>query len=127
MISFLTLTLCKQESSFYLGLCYIVAALSLYDEYSNDVLDMPEGSCFPKPKYRRNPGLSASSSFSMGGSSRSVPSRAGSVRVPMIELKSFEVCSYNIFYFNRLSTVSSYTSILYNKRNLFWDTCHSLI
>ncbi|KAJ0694381.1 putative uncharacterized membrane protein [Helianthus annuus] len=80
-----------QESSFYLGLCYIVAALSLYDEYSNDVLDMPEGSCFPKPKYRRNPGLSASSSFSMGGSSRSVPSRAGSVRVPMIELKSFEL------------------------------------
>lgn len=37
-----------QESSFLLGLQYIVAALSLYDEYSNDVLDMPEGTCFPR-------------------------------------------------------------------------------
>ncbi|KAI7741843.1 hypothetical protein M8C21_003276 [Ambrosia artemisiifolia] len=80
-----------QESSFYLGLCYIVAALSLYDEYSNDVLDMPEGSCFPRPKYRRNSGLSASNSFSMAGSLKSGSSRAGSVRVPMIELKSLEL------------------------------------
>lgn len=37
-----------QESSLWLGLCYIVASLSIYDEYSNDVLDMPEGSCFPR-------------------------------------------------------------------------------
>ncbi|GMI99115.1 hypothetical protein like AT5G40640 [Hibiscus trionum] len=43
-----------QESSFWFGLCYIVASLSLYDEYSNDVLDMPEGSCLPRPRYRRN-------------------------------------------------------------------------
>ncbi|KAK1441179.1 hypothetical protein QVD17_07019 [Tagetes erecta] len=69
-----------QESSFYLGLSYIVAALSIYDEYSNDVLDMPEGSCFP-----------CSSSLSMAGSFKSVPSRAGSVRVPMIELKPLEL------------------------------------
>ncbi|KAL0662477.1 hypothetical protein Bca4012_099314 [Brassica carinata] len=37
-----------QESSFFFGLCYVVASLSIYDEYSNDVLDMPEGSCFPR-------------------------------------------------------------------------------
>lgn len=37
-----------QECSLWSGLCYIVASLSLYDEYSNDVLDMPEGSCFPR-------------------------------------------------------------------------------
>ncbi|KAF5790757.1 putative uncharacterized membrane protein [Helianthus annuus] len=80
-----------QESSFYLGLCYIVAALSIFDEYSNDVLDMPEGSCFPKPKYRRNSGLSASSSFSRRGSLRHAPSRSGSVRAPMIELKPLEL------------------------------------
>lgn len=80
-----------QESSFHLGLCYIVAALSIYDEYSNDVLDMPEGSCFPKPKYRHNPGLSASSSFSRGGSIKKTPSRSGSVRAPMIELKPLEL------------------------------------
>lgn len=80
-----------QESSFYLGLCYIVAALSIYDEYSNDILDMPEGSCFPKPEYRRNPRLSSSSSFSRAGSLKKLPSRSGSVRVPMIELKPLEV------------------------------------
>ncbi|KAH6791023.1 transmembrane protein [Perilla frutescens var. frutescens] len=39
-----------QESSFWLGLCYIVASVSNYDEYSNDVLDLPEGSCFPRFK-----------------------------------------------------------------------------
>ena len=38
----------KQESSFFFGLCYVVASVSIYDEYSNDVLDMPEGSCFPR-------------------------------------------------------------------------------
>lgn len=37
-----------QESSFSLGLRYVIAALSLYDEYSNDILDMPEGTCFPR-------------------------------------------------------------------------------
>ncbi|KVH92823.1 hypothetical protein Ccrd_005123 [Cynara cardunculus var. scolymus] len=86
----LTSSAWEQESSFYLGLCYVVAAVSIYDEYSNDVLDMPEGSCFPKPRYRRNPGLSASSSFSRGGSLKHAPSRSGSLRVPMIELKPLE-------------------------------------
>nr|XP_043617328.1 uncharacterized membrane protein At3g27390 [Erigeron canadensis] len=80
-----------QESSFYLGLCYTVAALSIYDEYSNDVLDMPEGSCFPMVKYRRNPGLSTSSSFSRAGSIKRAPSRSGSIRTPMIELKPLEL------------------------------------
>lgn len=37
-----------QESSFWFGICYIIASLSIYDEYSNDVLDMPEGSCFAR-------------------------------------------------------------------------------
>lgn len=31
-----------------MGLHYVVAALAIYDEYSNDVLDMPEGTCFPR-------------------------------------------------------------------------------
>lgn len=80
-----------QESSFYLGLCYIISALSIFDEYTNDVLDLPEGSCFPKPRYRRNPGLSTSSSFSRAGSFKKQPSRSGSIRAPMIELKPLEV------------------------------------
>ncbi|PHU11947.1 hypothetical protein BC332_18877 [Capsicum chinense] len=43
-----------QEESFQLGLAYILAAVSIYDEYTNDLLDMREGSCYTRPKYRRN-------------------------------------------------------------------------
>lgn len=31
-----------------MGLAYIISSMSMFDEYSNDVLDMPEGSCFPR-------------------------------------------------------------------------------
>ncbi|KAJ0972826.1 hypothetical protein J5N97_020785 [Dioscorea zingiberensis] len=41
-----------QESSIQKGLAYIIASLSIFDEYSNDVLDLPAGSCFPRPQYR---------------------------------------------------------------------------
>lgn len=41
-----------QESSIKLGLAYVVSAIALFDEYSNDFLYMQEGSCFPRPKYR---------------------------------------------------------------------------
>ncbi|XP_056847175.1 uncharacterized membrane protein At3g27390 isoform X2 [Raphanus sativus] len=79
-----------QESSFYFGLCYVVASLSIYDEYSNDVLDRPEGSCFPRPKFRRKEeegggGLSRPSSF------KTSPSRGGSNRGPMIDLKPLDL------------------------------------
>ncbi|CAH8386116.1 unnamed protein product [Eruca vesicaria subsp. sativa] len=81
-----------QESSFYFGLCYVVASLSIYDEYSNDVLDMPEGSCFPRPKFRRKEeegggtgGLSRPSSF------KTTPSRGGSNKAPMIDLKPLDL------------------------------------
>ncbi|KAK1290743.1 putative membrane protein [Acorus calamus] len=50
-----------QENSISMGLSYIIASLSIYDEYSNDVLDMPEGSCFPRPPYRKNVSLRATS------------------------------------------------------------------
>jgi len=35
-----------------LGLAYVVSAIALFDEYTNDFLYMQEGSCFPRPKYR---------------------------------------------------------------------------
>lgn len=35
-----------------MGLRYIVASLAIYDEYSNDVLDMKEGSCFPEYSFQ---------------------------------------------------------------------------
>ncbi|OIT05946.1 PREDICTED: uncharacterized membrane protein At3g27390-like [Nicotiana attenuata] len=83
-----------QESSLWLGLCYIVASLSIYDEYSNDVLDMPEGSCFPRPRYRKKTASrtsSRSASFSRPESVRNPPSRTNSINAPMVELKPLEL------------------------------------
>uniref|UniRef100_A0A9I9D8V0 Steroid nuclear receptor ligand-binding n=1 Tax=Cucumis melo TaxID=3656 RepID=A0A9I9D8V0_CUCME len=86
-----------QESSILLGLRYIVASLSIYDEYSNDVLDMPEGSCFPRLTYRRvdgqslSAGLHTSASSSRPSSFRDPPSRMNSLKEPMIDLKPLEL------------------------------------
>ncbi|XP_043726150.1 uncharacterized membrane protein At3g27390-like [Telopea speciosissima] len=84
-----------QESSIWLGLCYIISSLSIYDEYSNDILDMPEGSCFPKLQYRKKGTLSRISSratsFSRPNSFRNPPSRLPSFKNSMIELKSVEL------------------------------------
>ncbi|XP_062225955.1 uncharacterized membrane protein At3g27390-like isoform X2 [Phragmites australis] len=43
-----------QESSLIMGLAYVASSVSIFDEYTNDVLDMAPGSCFPRFKYRRN-------------------------------------------------------------------------
>ncbi|XP_059661295.1 uncharacterized membrane protein At3g27390 [Cornus florida] len=43
-----------QEDSLGMGLAYIMAVISLFDEYTNDLLYLREGSCFPRPRYRRN-------------------------------------------------------------------------
>lgn len=37
-----------QEGSLQLGLAYIVAVVSLFDEYVNDLLALREGSCLPR-------------------------------------------------------------------------------
>ncbi|GJN02537.1 hypothetical protein PR202_ga19899 [Eleusine coracana subsp. coracana] len=37
-----------QESSLLMGLAYVASSVSIFDEYTNDVLDMAPGSCFPK-------------------------------------------------------------------------------
>ncbi|OAY25614.1 uncharacterized membrane protein At3g27390 [Manihot esculenta] len=77
-----------QESSFWFGLCYIVASWAIYDEYSNDILDMPEGSCFPRPRYRKAEGKSTSRAPSF--SKRSSFQRADSL-TPLLDLKPFMV------------------------------------
>ncbi|GMP28182.1 hypothetical protein CsSME_00003834 [Camellia sinensis var. sinensis] len=43
-----------QESSTRRGLLYVVAAASVFDEYTNDLLYLREGSCFPRPSYREH-------------------------------------------------------------------------
>ncbi|KAI5443351.1 hypothetical protein KIW84_012131 [Lathyrus oleraceus] len=88
--------LIMQESSFLFGLRYIVATLSLYDEYSNDVLDMPEGSCFPRPKYRRkkieiSQTTSRSNSISKMKSLTKTISRTMTLTNNIAELKPFEL------------------------------------
>ncbi|RLM66157.1 putative membrane protein [Panicum miliaceum] len=42
-----------QESSFIMGLAYVASSVSIFDEYTNDVLHMAAGSCFPRFKYRK--------------------------------------------------------------------------
>ncbi|RDY05333.1 putative membrane protein, partial [Mucuna pruriens] len=85
-----------QESSFLFGLGYIIAAVSLYDEYSNDTLDMREGSFFPRPQYRKDADLklsrtpSRANSLSKTSSLTKTLSRALSLKnIP--ELKPFEL------------------------------------
>ncbi|KAI3915389.1 hypothetical protein MKW92_044317 [Papaver armeniacum] len=43
-----------QENSTTKGLVYIIACLSLFDEYTNDFLFLREGSCFPRFRYRES-------------------------------------------------------------------------
>jgi hypothetical protein len=38
----------SQESSLILGIAYVFSSVSIFDEYTNDVLDMAPGSCFPR-------------------------------------------------------------------------------
>ncbi|KAJ1271585.1 hypothetical protein BS78_06G138600 [Paspalum vaginatum] len=42
-----------QESSLTMGLAYVFSSVSIFDEYTNDVLDMAPGSCFPRFNYRK--------------------------------------------------------------------------
>ncbi|RAL46907.1 hypothetical protein DM860_005186 [Cuscuta australis] len=79
-----------QESSFWLGLCYIVASLSIYDEYSNDVLDLPEGSCFPRPQYRTKNYSRTSSRTASFSRPTSFRNSFSSHNTPMVELKHIE-------------------------------------
>ncbi|KAL5793306.1 hypothetical protein ACOSP7_001900 [Xanthoceras sorbifolium] len=74
-----------QEASFWFGLCYIIASVSIYDEYSNDVLDMPEGSCFPRPQYRKKVDMSQTGSreISKLDSFKNPPSRTVSLKNPI--------------------------------------------
>ncbi|XP_076903774.1 putative membrane protein At3g27390 [Bidens hawaiensis] len=90
ILGFYAAVVAYQESSFYFGICYILAALSIYDEYSNDILDMPEGSCFLRPKYRSNAGRQSGSttpSVSRPASFKNPPSPSSSFTAPMVELK----------------------------------------
>ncbi|KAJ6821329.1 putative membrane protein-like [Iris pallida] len=93
-----------QESSVKMGMTYIISSLAIYDEYSNDILDMQEGSCFPRRPYRKKEMSSGSfsrhSSFRPGNQdAKNPPSRSGSKKpltrsssvVNVSELKPFKL------------------------------------
>ncbi|CAL9768282.1 unnamed protein product [Musa acuminata subsp. burmannicoides] len=42
-----------QENSTTSGILYVIAVISMFDEFTNDFLYLREGSCFPRPKYRK--------------------------------------------------------------------------
>ncbi|KAG0594583.1 hypothetical protein M758_UG090400 [Ceratodon purpureus] len=44
-----------QEDSLQCGLAYVVSIVGMFDEYTNDVLNLNEGSCLPRPRYRKGP------------------------------------------------------------------------
>ncbi|KAJ7952895.1 Steroid nuclear receptor ligand-binding [Quillaja saponaria] len=48
-----------QENSIKKGLLYAIASISIFDEYTNDVLYLREGSCFPRPRYSDRVGSSS--------------------------------------------------------------------
>ncbi|KAL4582308.1 hypothetical protein LXL04_006855 [Taraxacum kok-saghyz] len=73
-----------QERSFKRGVCYVIAMVAEFDEYTNDWLYLREGSVFPKPKYRKkrvshstDAEVSVSVSVSVGGSRSSDGKRSG--------------------------------------------------
>ncbi|KAJ4831106.1 hypothetical protein Tsubulata_027026 [Turnera subulata] len=43
----------QQEDSLMMGIAYVIAVVSLFDEHVNDLLYLREGSCLPRPRYRR--------------------------------------------------------------------------
>ncbi|CAI0456675.1 unnamed protein product [Linum tenue] len=82
-----------QQESFCYGLRYVAASLAIYDEYSNDILDLPEGSCFPRPQYRKkSEGTSRSASLTRPASSfKKSFSRTISFTGPLVDVKPFEL------------------------------------
>ncbi|XAR51947.1 hypothetical protein NMG60_11006758 [Bertholletia excelsa] len=83
-----------QEFSLWSGLCYVVTSISIYDEYSNDTLAMPAGSCFPRPEYRKQKNELSKTDFrscSRPNSFRDPPSRTASFKPPLIEVKPLEL------------------------------------
>lgn len=88
-----------QESSMKLGFAYIVSSLAIYDEYSNDILDMPEGSCFRRRPYRKKELLGATSfsrpsSFKQMQDVKNPPSRTVSFKSGISEMKPFKLLEH---------------------------------
>ncbi|KAL6650922.1 hypothetical protein ACP70R_009847 [Stipagrostis hirtigluma subsp. patula] len=91
-----------QESSLIMGLAYVASSVSIFDEYTNDVLDMAPGSCFPRFKYRRSKDesshgapLSRPSSFNKDNQEgKKPPSRVTSFKNSIDEFNPFKLLDH---------------------------------
>lgn len=54
-----------QESSVQCGLAYTIAVVAQFDEYTNDLIYLREGTCLPRPQYRKKT-ASSTESYSTG-------------------------------------------------------------
>lgn len=89
-----------QESSLFMGLSYAISSVSIFDEYTNDVLDMAPGSCFPRFKYRKNEAslqsgsLSRPASFKDKNDGKKAPSRVTSFKSSFDEFNPFKLLDH---------------------------------
>ncbi|KAL5665796.1 hypothetical protein ACJX0J_025904, partial [Zea mays] len=89
-----------QESSLFLGLSYAISSVSIFDEYTNDVLDMAPGSCFPRFKYRTNEAsshggsLSRPASFKDKHDGKKAPQRVTSFKSSFDEFNPFKLLDH---------------------------------
>ncbi|MCO5562380.1 hypothetical protein L7F22_016007 [Adiantum nelumboides] len=71
----------SKESSVQCGLAYIIAVVAQFDEYTNDLIYLREGSCLPRPQYRKKT-ASSTESYSFGPSRRQWSTEEGTSPVP---------------------------------------------
>lgn len=89
-----------QESSLLMGLFYVISSVSIFDEYTNDVLDMAQGSCFPRFAYRKNEvstqsgPLSRPASFKDRQDEKKAPARMTSFKSSFDEFNPFKMLDH---------------------------------
>jgi hypothetical protein len=89
-----------QESSLFMGLSYAISSVSIFDEYTNDVLDMAPGSCFPRFPYQKNQAstesgpLSRPASFKDKQDGKKAPIRVTSFKSSFEEFNPFKVLDH---------------------------------
>ncbi|VAI46650.1 unnamed protein product [Triticum turgidum subsp. durum] len=91
-----------QESSLFMGLSYAISSVSIFDEYTNDVLDMAPGSCFPRFVYQKNEAsvestrgpLSRPASFRDKQDGKKAPARVTSFKSSFDEFNPFKLLDH---------------------------------
>ncbi|KAK4276210.1 hypothetical protein QN277_019181 [Acacia crassicarpa] len=120
-----------QEDSMKMGFAYIVAVVSLFDEYVNDLLYLREGSCLPRPRYCRKMTMTHTHERKNSGESNGNDMKYKREAKPIHEWKSLEHNDMNDMKYRRdgpqnLRFISQQTRTLKEKLQLYkpvqvWD------